>query len=187
LLLYSSRQFLICSGVLGFDRITVSTQNFDYHKQIQFSISRKGELSFNRGPFDNYFSYILAPIVEMSKERKKQFQGRSRRDQPDKKPKPLLVDFKKEIFDQEDTRHQFIKLLNKYKRCNYSVVHAGNPHIYVTIIDREDNSSFSIRTLGSNSLLLIPQVKTSALSLMRFSEFLVTSFYEGEIQNYVKT
>lgn len=63
-------------------------------------------------------------------------------------------------------------------------MHSGNPHVYLSILDRNDNSSFSVRTYGEDSLLLIPQIKTSSLSLMRFSEFLVSSFYEGVIENF---
>ena len=152
--------------------------------KIHFSVSRKGLVSFDKGTFDSLFSNILHPIIEYSKERKKQFEHRSRNEQFDKKSKPLIVKFGKNVFEKTETRQEFSKILKKYPYCNYSIIHSGNPHVYLSILDRHDNSSFSVRTYGADSLLLIPQIKTSALSLMRFSEFLVSAFYEGVIQNF---
>ena len=151
---------------------------------IQFSISRKGLVSIDRGTFDSIFSNILHFIIERSKERREQFKHRSRKEQPDKKPKPLIVKFGKNVFEKMETRKEFSRILEKYSHCNYSIMHSGNPHVYLSILDRNDNSSFSVRTYGENALLLIPQIKTSSLALMRFSEFLVSSFYEGAIQNF---
>jgi len=151
---------------------------------IQFSISRKGLVSLDRGILDSIFSNVLHLIIERSKERREQFKHRSRSEQDDKKPKPLIVKFGKDIFKKIETRKEFSRILEKYPRCNYSIIHSGNPHVYLSILDRNDNSSFSVRTYGEDSLLLIPQIKTSSLSLMRFSEFLVSSFYEGVIENF---
>lgn len=151
---------------------------------IQFSISRKGLVSLERGILDSIFANVLHPMIERSKERRDQFKHRSRSEQSDKKPKPLIVKFGKDIFEKMETRKEFSKILEKYPHCNYSIMHSGNPHVYLSILDRNDNSSFAVRTYGEDSLLLIPQIKTSSLSLMRFSEFLVSSFYEGVIENF---
>ena len=169
---------------LWIDTIKVFEKNSSMRPKIQFSISRKGLISIERGIFDTYFSNILHPIIEISKERHEQFKHRSRSEQPDKKPKPLIIKFEKKVFEKEETRKEFSKIMKKYSNCNYSIIHSGNPHVYLSILDRNDNSSLSVRTYGEDSLLLIPQIKTSALSLMRFSEFLVSSFYEGVIQNF---
>ncbi len=154
------------------------------NKKTQFTISRRGEVSIEKGTFDTFFSTILAPIIQQSKQKRKQFENRSRSEQSDKRPKPLIVRFGKDVFKTTKTRKDFSKILGKYTKCNYSIIHNGNPHVYLSVLDRIDNSSFSVRTIGDSSLLLIPQIKTSALSLLRFSEFLVSSFHEGDIQNY---
>lgn len=169
---------------LWIDRLKVFGKNVESKIKYQFSISRRGEVSIENGTFDSYFSTVLVPIIEYSKERKMKFQKRSRSEQVDKKPKPLIIKFGKDVFEEDEIRSDFVKLLEKYPHCNYSVVHNGNPHVYLSVLDRIDNSSFAVRTLGNNSLLLIPQIRTSALALMRFSEYLVTSFYEGVIQDY---
>lgn len=154
------------------------------NKKIQFTISRRGGVSIEKGTFDTFFSTVLVPIIQQSKQKHKQFENRSRSEQSDKRPKPLIVRFGKDVFKAVETRQEFSKILNKYTNCNYSIIHNGNPHVYLSVLDRLDNSSFSVRTMGDSSLLLIPQIKTSAMSLLRFSEFLVSSFYEGDIQNY---
>lgn len=149
-----------------------------------FNISRKGLVSFHSGRFDVFFSDILNHIVEHSKNRNEKFKNRSRSVQPDKRPKPLIVKFGKNIFEKLETRQEFSKILAQYPNCSYSVIHSGNPHVYLSVLDRNDNSSFAVRTYGDDSLLLIPQIETSSLSLMRFSEFLVSKFYEGIIENF---
>ena len=153
-------------------------------KNFQFTISRKGLVTIDRGRFDVVFSDVLQHIVGRCKKQREQFEHRSRSEQPDKSPKPLIVRFGKSIFEKPETRKEFSKILTRYTNCTYSIVHSGNPHVYLSILDRNDNSSFTVRTYGVDSLLLIPQIKTSAQSLMRFSEFLVSSFYEGVIENF---
>ena len=168
------------------DRIQILGANPIINQHVQFSLSRRGDVSIEKGTFDMFFSYILSPIIKRSKDRREQFSHRSRKEQDDKKSHPLIVNFRKDIFKDVKTRKEFSRILDKYPHCNYSIIHDGNPHVYLSVLDRLDNSSFSVRTIGHNSLLLIPQIKTSSLALMRFSEFLVSSFYEGVIQNYEK-
>ena len=169
---------------LWIDSIKVFSGEHVKEPNIQFSISRKGLVSLDKGVFDSIFSNVLHPIIKRSKQRREQFEHRSRSEQPDKKPKPLIVKFGKDVFKKMETREEFSRILEKYTHCNYSIMYSKNPHVYLSILDRNDNSSFAIRTFGENSLLLIPQIKTSSLSLMRFSEFLVSSFHEGVIENF---
>ena len=166
------------------DSIRVFSDKVRSQEKIHFSISRSGLISFYKGRFDVIFSDILEDIVTYSRSRRKQFKHRSRSEQPDKRPKPLIVKFGKNIFEKSEIRQEFSKILTKYPNCSYSIVHSGNPHVYLSVLDRNDNSSFAVRTYDNNSLLLIPQIKTSSLSLMRFSEFLVSSFYEGVIEDF---
>ena len=166
------------------DSIRVFSDTIQSKEKFHFGISRGGLISFSEGRFDVIFSDVLEDIVTHSRNRRKQFKHRSRSEQPDKRPKPLIVKFGKNIFEKTETRQEFSKILDKYPRCSYSIVHSGNPHVYLSVLDRNDNSSFAVRTYGNNSLLLIPQIKTTSLSLMRFSEFLVTSFYEGVIEDF---
>lgn len=174
------------SNDLWIDRIQVFGRTSTTDQLIQFSISRRGEVTIYDGTFDILYSYVLHPIVQRGKERREQFKNRSRKEQPNKETRPLIVRFGKNVFEKIETRKEFARILEKYPLCNYSIVHDGNPHVYLSVLDRMDNSSFSVRTIGDDSLLLIPQIKTSELALMRFSEFLVSSFYEGVIQNYKK-
>ena len=166
------------------DSIRVFSGKSVKKSDVQFSISRKGLVTLYEGRFDSIFSNILHQMTEYSKEQREQFKHRSRSEQLDKKPKPLIVKFGKNIFEKIKARKEFSKILEKYPHCSYSVMYGGNSHVYLSVLDRDDNSSFAVRTYGKNSLLLIPQIKTSSLSLMRFSEYLASSFYEGVIENF---
>ena len=168
---------------LWIDNIKVFTAEQERH-YIQFSITRRGLVSLDHGWLGELFSDIIQPIVTYSKNQKKQFEHRSRNEQPDKNPKPLIIKFKKDVFKQLTVRKEFARILNRYNHCSYSIIHDGNPHVYLSILDRKDNSTFTVRTYSTDSLLLIPQIKTTPSSLMRFSEFLLSSFYEGDIENF---
>ncbi len=169
---------------LWIDNIKIFHGSNAQRPSIQFSIYRKGLVSMDKGVFDILFTNVIYPIMKRSKERREQFSHRSREEQPDKKPKPIIVKFRKNVFEKKETREEFSKILEKYTHCNYSIMHSGNSHVYLSILDKNDNSSFSVRTYGTDSLLLIPQIKTTSLALMRFSEFLTSSFYEGVIQDF---
>ena len=153
---------------LWIDSISVISAKYD------FSMSRKGIMQYSLGAFDEYY-VLLQKWSEMCRSKYKRFEGRSRKDDPQKKVNPLIIKFDETMFDEEEIRKRFIKTIQEYPFCSYSIVHEGNPHIYLTLLDRIDNSSFSLRTYDSDSLLVMPQIKATKAALMRFSKHLIES------------
>ena len=149
-----------------------------------FSISRSGTFKFTRGTLDAYYEYFLTQIGVLAIERWKIFEKRSRDEVPNKEVKPVLVKFSTNVFEQTEDRKQFLAILENYSNCEYSVIHAGNPHLNVVILDKLDNSSFTVRTYGTESLMLIPQIRTTSASLVRFSKHLLDSFQEGTLSEF---
>lgn len=149
-----------------------------------FSISRSGTFKFTRGTLDDYYEYFLTQIGVLAIERWKIFEKRSRDEVPNKEVKPVLVKFSTNVFEQTEDRKQFLAILENYSNCEYSVIHAGNPHLNVVILDKLDNSSFTVRTYGTESLMLIPQIRTTSASLVRFSKHLLDSFQEGTLSEF---
>jgi len=157
---------------------------FSKSAPIEFSISRSGVLKYYRGTFDTYYNFLLSEIWGFYAQRLKRFENRGRRDQPEKEPNPLLMEFDSNVFEDVAVRKQLIKIIGDYDFCSYSVIYGGNPHVYVSIVDRIDNSSFSLRTYGPNSIVIMPQVKSSKAALMRFSKHLLDNFREGTISDF---
>ena len=151
---------------------------------LDVAVSRKGLITVYKGDIGAIYDNILRPIIDHGMERKKRFSQRGRSERPDKEPKPLLIKYERDVLGDEDSRERFCQLIDKYTHCNYAIVHAGNPHIYISVLDRTDNSSLAVRSVGDNALAIIPQIRTSAASLLRFTEFLSCEFSEGVISEY---
>lgn len=152
--------------------------------QIDFRLSREGHLTYYKGNFENYYEHILAPFEEYCNRRLKIFEKRGRRETIDKELRPLLIQYDSKVFEDPSVRKQLINVIAEYDFCNFSVIHKGNPHVYLNIVDRVDNSTFSLRTYGSDSLIIAPEVKATKASLMRFSKHLIDKFLEGRISDF---
>jgi hypothetical protein len=162
------------------DRIRVLGDNFS------FSLSRSGLLKIYLGDFEDYYYHFITQIAQIAVNRWKIFEKRSRGEQPQREVKPILVNFDSNVFEETNDRKQFIQVLSEYPHCEYSVIHDGNPHVYVAILDKIDNSSFTVRTYDANSLLLVPQIRTTQSSLVRFSKHLLDKFQEGDLVEFQK-
>jgi len=158
------------------DKILLFTDEFRYH----FNLSRDGILKFKQGNLNDYWS-LLVQICDRYMDRVNLFSNRSRLEQLYHRTKPLIFPFKESIFNDASIRNQFLDTLGDYPFCFYSVVHAGNPHIHVNMVDKLDNSMFSLRTYSSNSIIIGPQIKTTEASIMRILKYLVENFREANI------
>ena len=157
---------------------------FSKGASVDFSISRSGLLKYYSGTFETYYNLLLSKIWEFYAQKLKRFENRGRRIQPKKEPNPLLIKFDSNIFEDIAVRKQLIKVIGNYDFCSYSVIYGGNPHVYMSIVDRVDNSSFSLRTYGPDSIVIVPQVKSTTAALMRFSKHLLDNFREGLISDF---
>lgn len=151
---------------------------------LDITVSRKGLITVHSGNMGDIYDNVLRPIIDNGLDRRKQFSHRSRSERPDKEPKPLLVKYKRDVFADDKGMKQFCDLIGDYTHCNYVIVHAGNPHLYISIVDRMDNSTIAVRSVGDNALAIIPQIRTTEASLLRLTEFLASAFYEGVIDEY---
>jgi len=146
-------------------------------KKIKFSISRTCDISSNLETLPTIYKIILN-IINKGKETKTFLSGREL--VIDSDAKPIVLKYNGNILEDLDKKRKLINTINKYNQCNYSVIHGGNPHIYLYISDKLDKSSFSLRSVGSDELLIIPLLKSSYSSLIRFIEFLSENFVEYE-------
>lgn len=151
---------------------------------MDVTISRRGLVTVHRGGIKGVYDSILRPIMDHGMERRVRFSGRSRSERPDREPKPLLVRYKGEVFAGDGDAKRFCELIAGYPRCRYVVMHAGGSHIHISIVDRLDNSTISLRSVNGDALAIIPQIRTTEASLLRLTGFLASAFCEGEIAEY---
>jgi hypothetical protein len=151
-------------------------------KKIGITFTGNGHIGIYDGTFDEIFDYLIVPTIHFAQEKLKNFDKRSMSERLDKTPLPIKLDFYTGIFESKDNISDFIEdLRDKYRRFSFSVVHGGNPHLFMYVMDRYDFSTFSIRSQGHNSLIITPQIKTSADSLMRFIQCIISLYPDGEI------
>ena len=148
------------------------------------TVSRRGPFAVHGGDFGSIYDGLLRPIMAAWSGRRRLFSRRGRSEWPDREPRPLLVEYKRAVLAGEGRRRRLCALIGAYPRCNYGIVHAGPSHVYVSVVDREDNSSLALRSVGDSALAIIPQIETSRESLLRITEFLASAFCEGAIGEY---
>ena len=151
---------------------------------LDITVSRGGLVTVHGGSIEDVYGGILHPIADNGARRRSIFSHRSRSERPDREPRPLLVKYERDVFAGGGAMGRFCRLIGSYPHCNYVVVCAGSPDLYISIVDRMDNSSIAVRSVGSDALAIIPQIKTSEASLLRLTGFLASSFCEGSIGEY---
>jgi len=160
------------------DRIRVFGNGYD------FSISRNGVVKIYKGEFDSFYRYFALEFVERAIQRWKIFEKRSRTELPQKEVRPILLKFDSNVFEDASVRKELVNVVSAYSNCEYSIIHEGNPYVYIAVLDKLDNSSFTIRTYDSYSLMVIPQIRTTKTSLVRFSKYLLDKFHEGSMTDF---
>jgi hypothetical protein len=160
------------------NRIRVFGNGYD------FSISRSGIVKIYKGDFVSFYRYFALEFVERATRKWKVFEKRSRTELPQKEVRPILLKFDSNVFEDVSVRKELVNLISSYSDCEYSVIHEGNPYVYIAVLDRLDNSSFTIRTYDSDSLMVIPQIRTTKTSLVRFSKYLLDRFHEGSMTDF---
>ena len=151
---------------------------------LDITVSRGGRITVHSGSIEDVYDNILRPIADNGTRRRSTFSHRSRSERPDREPKPLLVKYGRDVFADDGAMKRFCELIDRYPHCNYVIVHAGNSHFYISIVDRTDNSSVAVRSVGGDALAIIPQIRTTEASLLRLTGFLASAFYEGSIGEY---
>jgi len=154
-------------------------------KKLDFKIDRSSLLQFYKGAFEDYLP-LLQKWSEKCLVKHKMFDKRSRQDDPERGVSPLIIQFDFNLFDDIKTRKDLIEKIEDYSFCSYSIVHDGNPYTYLTVLDGFDNSSFSVRTFNSDSLLIVPQIRATKASLMRFSQYIVEHFCDGQVRDFLQ-
>ena len=152
-------------------------------KHMIVSVSRKGIVSLRKGRFGAVYDSILAPMTARGRERYAFMGNRERHSKPHRQITPFVIHYDEALFDKPEVIGRLRNVLESYRHCYYTVVHSGNPYLYMMVMDTLDNSGFSVRTFGENALMVVPQVRTTADSLMRFYRFLSDEFREGTLRN----
>jgi hypothetical protein len=149
---------------------------------LEITFSGDGHIGLYAGDFEDIYFNFIRPIASISATRIKAFSNRSMSQTSDKRPRPISISFASEPFSSAKGVSALLQHIQRYPHCNFSLMHSGNPHLYMYIMDKQDHSTFSLRTLGTNKVVISPQIETSAESMARFTQHLLSNLSDGEVE-----
>jgi hypothetical protein len=154
--------------------ISLETSTSD-GRLFHFSLSRECNIGLNVGEL-KYFLVILNKIAELGLKKCRFLQ--SREIKKDSSPKPIMFEYELDVFNDDSNRKKLISQITQYPNCSYSIIHGGNPHIYMYVMDRVDKSVFSFRTTGFRTIVITAQLTSNYAALLRFVNYLTENFSE---------
>jgi hypothetical protein len=171
-------------------------ENNGFFKSIQFKaikfdqevtnsfIDRRGTMRIDKN-FRRLFQSFLIPNISLLDRYIKLFNKRGRNDNKDLDVRPLEINFETELFREKENHAKFIQMLMWLSDTSVSVVH-GNPYIHLSIMDYIDGSSYDLWVVDSKQILIIPQLRSSIISLKRIVNHIFDYYAEGEIISHEK-
>ena len=163
--------------------IRVVSYDEQKNRKLKMDISRECNISSNLSNIDEIYGLLNVVIQKGEKDLELLKNKEIKEDRP---ATPIVLEYKQGILQDTEIKTKLIEKIEEYGKCNYSVIHGGNPHIYMYIKDSIDSSSFSIRSIGADKILVIPQLKSTYAALMRFIHFLTENFTEYETVSEIK-
>ena len=78
----------------------------------------------------------------------------------------------------------FRNKIENFPKCNYALLHSGNPFLHIILRDQIDNSTYSIKNLSNRDLMICPQIIGSNSSMLRILDLISKRISEFEIVDY---
>ena len=126
---------------------------------------------------------MVLPICETISENIRLFSKRGRREDPQLNVKPLAIEFDKDQFESVNENANFIEAMRKLDNASVSVIH-GNPYVSLSIVDYYDGSTFDLWVLNPRELVIVPQMKSTILSIKRLINSVFDNYAEGTIRDF---
>lgn len=145
-------------------------------------ITRQGIVRTNRHVQEVFESFII-PICDIIHNNILTLSHRGRLERPNYLPKPLIIKFAKNYFEDIEDNSKFIEAMKLLKTASISVSHS-NPYINISVVDYFDGSSFDLWVLSQNQVHIVPQLKGTVAATKRLINHIFNSFAEGEIEEY---
>ena len=122
-------------------------------------------------------------IVNKAINDKELLSNRQRKKEENFKPKPIVIEYKIDIFRDKNQNRRLIEVLQGIPYSSLSVAHA-NPYLNCSFVDFKDGSSYDIWILSNNEITIIPQMRSTYASIERLSHHIFIGLREGLIKDY---
>lgn len=169
-------------------RQVINSLRFDFHRRINdkvdviptlsCKVTRKAVVEIS-GQFAVAWDTVIADVVAAGADKLKFFSKRGLRDRK-YSASPLVIRFKKQVFEDLAEIRRFVDVMRKYPHSAYAVEH-GNPYAHLQLSDRFDGSSFELWAVTSDEILVVPRLRATEGAVERLVHYIYDEFREGEI------
>lgn len=139
-----------------------------------------------RGEFEWFERHLLEPLLKEVALALKFYSKRSRVDTPDRMPRPIVIEYAENVFQDKAQNRRLVQALGKMERASVSVLH-GNPYLKASIVDFMDGSSYEVWVLSANRIIVSPQFRATFASVQRVCDHILSRFAEGELKDFSET
>lgn len=146
------------------------------NEETSFSarVSRKGHITFYEGEekgFFNFYERLVDNYIRKAIEYRKSLDNKEVRIIKEKSPEPnpIIFNIKKSLLKLDFDL--LIEALTAEPDYMVSVIHFGNPWLYVTVVDRADGNTCEIYGF-EDEVQIIPQFKATTQGLARLEDLL---------------
>ncbi len=160
----------------------ILSEEFKDFLDIACQISRDGIFKCD-GNFGFFYKTIINDIVNKAINDKELLSNRQRKKEENFKPKPIVIEYKIDIFRDKNQNRRLIEVLQGIPYSSLSVAHA-NPYLNCSFVDFKDGSSYDIWILSNNEITIIPQMRSTYASIERLSHHIFIGLREGLIKDY---
>jgi hypothetical protein len=152
---------------------------------VRARLSKYSHFTCN-GRFGLFENALVRQMVEIGAERLRFFSNRDRLSSPHHAPVPLRIEYPLDVFKSSDQAKRLIAAMQKFKHGTCTILHA-NPYVHLTIVDNRDFSSADLWVLSQDQILLVPEIRASAVALKRIVNHIFENFREGKISEFKET
>jgi hypothetical protein len=136
-----------------------------------------------RGDFATFYREVVSRMAKRASEYLDFFDKRGRSEAPDLRPRPIEIGYDSDVLLQSDQLKRLAESLYELPFTSCSLFH-GNPYLHASIVDYRDGSVCDVWVTSADSILLVPQLKSSSAFLERLCTHIFEMFKEGELREH---
>ncbi|MEW6108522.1 MAG: hypothetical protein AB1632_05030 [Nitrospirota bacterium] len=153
-----------------------------YTKETFGSLSRTGIFKCKE-EFLFFYQTVIKDICEFAIKNINLLKDRARVKVTNYQPKPIIIEYDEDIFKDKTQNKKLTNIISNLPQTAVSAFHS-NPYLHLSILDYQDLSSYDLWVLSNKRIVIVPQMKSSYISLNRLCNQILTSFKEGEIKDF---
>ena len=165
------------------DTIGLFLFNSSNNENFRFQYNRCNRLIWYYGNFKNLIE-LLDKIYSIVIQKFNLLDNRERRSTRNHVSRPIVLKLNSTIFSDKERTNNFRDKIENFPKCNYALLHSGNPFLHIILRDQIDNSTYSIKNLSNRDLMICPQIIGSNSSMFRILDLISERISEFEIVDY---